>query len=77
VAYFFKQWGDWAPAGSMYDTTDRTRLVLVDGTDRGIPWPGWGLDRPEAEPMRRFGKRSAGRELDGLTHDAFPDEAGR
>jgi protein gp37 len=75
VAFFFKQWGAWAPAGSMYDTSDRTHLVLPDGTDRGIPWGGWKLDRPEAEPMRRFGKRAAGRDLDGRTWDQYPKAA--
>jgi protein gp37 len=70
--FLFKQWGEWAPAGNMYDTSDRTHLVMLDGRDRGRPWSGWKIDQPAAEPMRRFGKKVAGRELDGLTWDKYP-----
>jgi protein gp37 len=73
VPFHFKQWGAWGPAGSMYDTSERTHLVQLDGRDRGIPWGGWKLDQPLAEPMRRFGPKVARRELDGAVWDQFPD----
>jgi protein gp37 len=75
IPFFFKQWGEWAPAGNYYETTGSTHLVLPDGTDRGVPWGGWRLDRPEAEPMRRFGRSVAGRHLDGRTWDQLPTPA--
>lgn len=72
VAYHFKQWGEWRPQ-PRYSTDDRHHLVMVNGMDRGTPWPGWGLDQPDAEVMERVGKKRAGRELDGRTWDQFPD----
>jgi protein gp37 len=72
VPFLFKQWGNWAPAGMRYDTTDRTHLVQLDGRDRGIPWCGWKLDQPTAAAMHRSDKRAAGRELDGRTWDEYP-----
>ncbi|TMS00137.1 DUF5131 family protein [Nonomuraea basaltis] len=73
VAYHFKQWGEWRPQ-PRYSTDDRHHLVMLNGMDRGTPWPGWGLDQPEAEVMERVGKKRAGRELDGRTWDEFPQE---
>jgi protein gp37 len=71
VAFFFKQWGEWAPAGSLYDTT-HTRLLGPDGQLHGAPWTGWARERPELEPVRRLGRKRAGRQLDGRTWDEFP-----
>lgn len=55
VAFFFKQWGEWAP----YDRGGVNSAALVN--------PG-ALDTP----MQRFGKKAAGRLLDGRTWDEFP-----
>jgi hypothetical protein len=65
--YFDKQHGDWAPLDQNdrgywpTDTATACRL-RVDGT-RGDD--GW--------PMQRVGKARAGRLLDGVEHNAFPD----
>ncbi len=79
VPFFFKQWGEWAPgecAGAI-ERTERT-ADLFDGE-----W-SFGLIRPseldgmhwEDEPdVYRVGKKTAGRLLDGVTHDGFPDPA--
>lgn len=80
VAFHFKQWGEWQPISQMSNgdgpgcsdnpaLTRVQRMVLqLDGTDHG----------PHAFPagamtMFKFGKKAAGRLLDGDTHDAFPE----
>lgn len=73
VAYLFKQWGEWRPQ-PRYSTDDRHHVVMLNGMDRGTPWPGWGLDQPEAEVMERVGKKAAGRVLESRTWDEFPQE---
>jgi protein gp37 len=76
VPFFFKQWGEWV-TGSPTDS-ERHRHEI----DLGIPpvWPTWigdafgsvrGGPAPE-QILRRVGKKTAGRVLDGLTHDGFP-----
>lgn len=66
VAFFFKQWGAWAPtkALGLVLSTSNTREVLV-----GKPLDDLG----HRQIMRRVGKRAAGRTLDGRTWDNFPD----
>ncbi|WP_214103181.1 DUF5131 family protein [Acrocarpospora catenulata] len=71
TAFFLKQWGSWRPQ-PRYATDDRHHVVMVDGHDRGTPWPGWRLDQPDAVVMERVSKKSAGRELDGRTWDELP-----
>lgn len=71
VPYLFKQWGTWHPQ-PIYSTDDRHHVVMPDGRDRGTPWPGWGIDQPDAVVMERVGRKAAGRELDGRTWDEFP-----
>lgn len=58
IAYFFKQWGEWAPYG------------------RGLDDPAIFADPKALDgPIQRFGKKLAGRMLDGRTHDAMPVRA--
>ncbi|RSN12844.1 hypothetical protein DMB42_11745 [Nonomuraea sp. WAC 01424] len=73
VSFHFKQWGEWRPQ-PRYSTDDRHHVVMLNGMDRGTPWPGWGLDQPDAEVMERVGKKAAGRVLEGRTWDEFPQE---
>ncbi len=58
VPFLFKQWGEWAP-DCLCDTK--------------IPHPT--IDRPPGHlgVMFRCGKRNAGRELDGVIHDGYPE----
>lgn len=63
TAFLFKQWGAWMPAGhGIGRFTGAERLI-------GQPLDDMG----HRQIMRRVGKHTAGRELDGRTHDAFPD----
>lgn len=63
VAFFFKQWGEWAPApppvGESFEAHRARGARDVHG------WP----DGAAAE---RIGKKAAGRLLDGVQHDGMP-----
>ena len=61
VSFFFKQWGEWAPEA----------LAGIDwwGEDRFHEWEADGI------AAARFGKKKAGRSLDGVTHDGMPSAA--
>ncbi|GAA1983406.1 hypothetical protein GCM10009754_70700 [Amycolatopsis minnesotensis] len=70
VPFFFKQWGDWAPAGYGLGRIDpRERLVgpPIEGPPAAPP------GHRGFEVIRRVGKKAAGRVLDGEIHDQFPD----
>lgn len=72
VPFFFKQWGEYAPHPSGEEVTIRQfhnsiRYVGIE-TGECKPHP----DRHTDETMRRMGKKKAGRQLDGRTHDAMP-----
>lgn len=72
VQYLFKQWGEWAPCELHPPGTARTAVVLTDG--RLLEGKRVIEERHDerAEIISRFGKKAAGRELDGRTHDGFP-----
>jgi protein gp37 len=65
VAFFFKQWGDWAPAGQGIGMAQHNvgREALV-----GQPLDEMG----HRQVMRRVGKHAAGRTLDDRTWDDYP-----
>jgi protein gp37 len=82
VAFFWKQWGAWAPGsggtgrlaaladdGTLYDAGD---LAYPNGARYGEALRA-GHDRARLTVMRRVGKKSAGRLLDGRTWDEFPE----
>jgi protein gp37 len=59
VPFFFKQWGAWAPIENFPAET------VEDFDVRGLTQDG----------VVRVGKAEAGRELDGRTHDGYPERA--
>lgn len=73
VAYFFKQWGEFAPCELHPAGTAPLSVITSDGrhlSGKNV------LDHPQdknAEIIARFGKARAGRLLDGRTHDEFPE----
>ncbi|MFI8792625.1 DUF5131 family protein [Streptomyces sp. NPDC055105] len=75
VAYFHKQNGEWTSQTPDRGPDPKRDIALLnDGT---VHRPGQLPPRSEWEdrqlvPMYRVGKKAAGRELDGRTHDAFP-----
>jgi protein gp37 len=86
VAFLFKQWGVWAPqvgavdGWSIDDDPEISRFDHLEwNPERGAwgepfrpMWCDWdGLD--ETQVVSRIGKARAGRLLDGVTHDEFPE----
>ncbi len=79
VPFFFKQWGEWAPAGLKRSGTpgrfafgdyeyDRTAMVRVD------EYPGQFTKFGARSVVEHVGKRAAGRLLDGIEHSSFPHQ---
>ncbi len=66
VPFFFKQWGEWAP-NCLCDT--KYHHKTIERPPSGLPPPyNRGV-------MFRCGTKRAGRTLDGVIHDAFPEIA--
>lgn len=64
VAFFFKQWGEWAPSGRVgIGSADPSRSIIV-----GPPVDEHG----SGTELMRVGKKSAGRLLDGREWNEFP-----
>lgn len=84
VAFLFKQWGEWAPRSGLL-TGGETDFVALDPECKR--WPHvtrlgeHGLDtREHCIPgagediyMQRVGKQGAGRLLDGVLHNEYPE----
>ncbi len=69
IAYFFKQWGEWAPINLM----PRASIsVLPDGRVREWDEGAGRLTHPRIALMFRVGKKVAGHLLDGREHREFP-----
>jgi protein gp37 len=64
VPFFFKQWGEWAPAGRGIGIGQHAhgRQALIGPAD----------ERGFRQVVERLGKKAAGRELDGRTWDEYP-----
>ena len=91
VPFLFKQWGEWAPdertdedgsrrVGRKPDASDPRSLVIHPAGMTALtpenPFDPWERGHPNWHTvMRRVGKKAAGRELDGRTHDAMPGVA--
>lgn len=74
VPFLFKQWGEWAPHPPTpgFDEGGALRkghVQYLRGDGRELD----GHFRPGDAAVRRVGKKAAGRLLDGVTHDGFPD----
>jgi protein gp37 len=69
VAFFFKQWGTWAPAPPEAKLSVTVAGNLVQ-SDKLVGVPG------APAPVQRSSKAAAGRLLDGRTWDEMPARAG-
>lgn len=81
VPFLFKQWGDWLPViDRERDDPDWRRDYSNEYADRGnTKWlnlaGGCGFHGERFHVMRRIGKKDAGRFLDGVEHNGFPQVA--
>lgn len=80
ISFFFKQWGEWAPEVGAVDgwsIDDDPEVSRFDHRDwEGGRWSapyarGWG-DDIAPDTVSRLGKKRAGRLLDGVQHDGYP-----
>ena len=70
VAYFFKQWGAWGPIPDyQVQDADCDCAISIDGTISSYA----SIHDQTARTMRRFGKKAAGRLLDGVEHSEYPE----
>jgi protein gp37 len=70
VPFLFKQWGEWLPAKEGRSITGR--VLVVEGQapfSKSPPWHHFA----DGVHMARIGKKAAGRLLDGVQHDGFPE----
>ena len=73
VPFLFKQWGEWSPqADTLLNGNIDARLI-----DKAHTYYGTSAGFCPAEGMFRFGKKAAGRHLDGVLHDDYPEVATR
>lgn len=81
VPFFFKQWGEWAPhkplpGGDLGADVRAGRVTTVHPTGESdvevFKRTGGRSTISGSRYMARVGKKTAGRTLDGRTHDAFP-----
>jgi len=73
VPFLFKQWGEWCPRGPAsrgYPSVDGVPRFRM--TDAGHDGQDLSSDGGNDVWMNRAGKKTAGRQLDGRTHDEFP-----
>ncbi|PZQ79888.1 MAG: phage Gp37/Gp68 family protein [Ancylobacter novellus] len=82
TAFFFKQWGSWAPGEWTFDLDDHLHFTPDDdavpvkglnlaGADARMIWSAQNRT-PEGRGFLNVGKRAAGRRLDGVEHNAMP-----
>lgn len=74
VPFLFKQWGEWSPVERFEDRRDGDVWLRYSDGYRFGPWLPGDAKRQytNAVVVRRVGKRSAGRLLDGRIHDGYP-----
>ncbi|MEB2535846.1 phage Gp37/Gp68 family protein [Burkholderia sp. BCCIQ04A] len=78
VPFLFKQWGEWAPGENCGGPPTRTERVADWFCDEWsfstmTPSEHDGLSYDDEPTVYRVGKKTAGRHLDGRTHDDFPE----
>lgn len=70
VAFLFKQWGSWQPIDKWQGGPTPQRAIMLDAS----PCPDDAV--PQDVGAHRFvhvGKKAAGRLLDGVLHDGYPE----
>ncbi|TXL70140.1 DUF5131 family protein [Vineibacter terrae] len=76
AAFFFKQWGEWAPKSALPDGHGLNLDDMPYGEfHAGQNWVTSCLCSEGDGPLIRVGKKRAGRLLDGVEHTAWPKVA--
>jgi hypothetical protein len=87
VPFLFKQWGEWLPwhqfsDAAVDDPPEQTRFDTREWAngawnDVGKPdvWASKDGDVDDMQCVGRVGKKAAGRLLDGVEHNGFPEVA--
>ncbi|RVE90090.1 DUF5131 family protein [Sinorhizobium meliloti] len=81
VPFLFKQWGEWVPQVGAVDgwtIPDDPEISRIDHRDWeddhwGEPYRPMWCDDLDDDTVSRVGKRYAGRLLDGVEHNGFPE----
>ncbi|MDX8513587.1 DUF5131 family protein [Mesorhizobium captivum] len=73
VPFFFKQWGAWRETGYQLCAHPLPAGMIAPAPPHWVG-AGYGLDRPSMA-IENIGKKAAGRLLDGVEHNAFPEVA--
>jgi protein gp37 len=78
VPFLFKQWGEWHPSDDHAPLSHKqdveTMAIHADGQCEYRPLETFGLvGFADWTGMCRVGKKAAGRLLDGVQHDGYPD----
>jgi protein gp37 len=72
VAFFFKQWGHWIE-GASDRNLKKDVMVGQMGHVLRFPFKGANLENQDYVRMTAVGKKLAGRELDSMLHDEYPE----
>jgi protein gp37 len=73
VKFWFKQWGEWAPVPSPYPPALSPSGRAPDGEREPGGLENYPMTTLGGEMLFRFGRKMAGRELDGRTWEEWPD----
>jgi protein gp37 len=69
--FMFKQWGEWS--STECDWPKQPGFVAASGNWMRVQYLGYGCMNPNSVCIWRVGKKRAGRLLDGVGHDAYPE----
>lgn len=73
TAFFFKQWGEWGPSTPETSVDPNAGWFPLRGQLGGIAKKHELYPESGAAYVERLGKKRAGRLLDGIEHNAFPE----
>ena len=73
VPFFFKGWGEWAPIGWVHADSKFDLPHIVISQDGRVVQSRKDLAPSHNFELRRVGKRSVGRLIDGVEHNEFPE----
>jgi hypothetical protein len=73
VPFFFKRWGEWVPCPDDAQDWGRNWFLIDKSGDIDLPDGRVPMEEYGEFAARRVGKKAAGRLLDGVEHNGFPE----